>query len=167
MLNQRKLIHDSDKYQLRYMDELLKLEKSIGEVRGIISLVYNKKDVSNKESGIEDTNTQTEDDKIVWEQFPEKEEPSQVTHRTGAEGDDLEAAEEQPPAEEEGGEKKVPKFEIEDYRWTCSDVMTKNLPQTFLCMKGSKGCCDPNKTSAQFSTTPMEAIALSIDDFCQ
>jgi hypothetical protein len=49
------------------------------------------------------------------------------------EGDEDEPPVEEPPAEEQT----KPKFRVQDYKWTKTNGMSKNLPQIFRDFKGN------------------------------
>ena len=53
LCNQSKLSNDSDKLELRYMDELFDIEKHIGEVVGVIGLQFNYEQETINEDDIE------------------------------------------------------------------------------------------------------------------
>ena len=93
------------------MDELMAIEKHIGEVAGIISLQFNYENEVIKEED------------IAYEQFqekPEEEAPEQVEVPEG----------EEEPVPEEEAEKKEDKnaFKVEDYTWTAMNRIARNLP---------------------------------------
>lgn len=107
---------EEDKMALRYMDEIFKIEKKIGEVVGIIALQYHFESEFIRE------------DELVYEVFPE---PEVVEEPVKQEGDE-EAEEEQAEAEEDDEEKKEPEFKPQDYKWTISDRNPKPLPVLYV-----------------------------------
>ena len=52
LCNSSKLAFEDDKLELRYMDELQKIEKQVGEIRGIISLCHILEDIEMEEKDI-------------------------------------------------------------------------------------------------------------------
>ena len=91
--NSSKFIFDSDKLEMRYMDEFFNIEKSIGEIIAVIGLQFNYE----KEY--------IEDNEIEYEVFPE---PEVVVPKKREDGD--EELEDIPPVQDDDDEKKVPKF---------------------------------------------------------
>lgn len=113
LVNSGKLIMEEDQLELRFMDEFFMVEKHIGEVVGIIGLQYNAE------------KHHIESHEVVYEEFPE---PPQAPVKVKGEGDEEDEEEEKPAEEEEEGEEKLPKFKVEDYKWTVTDRKPRNLP---------------------------------------
>jgi len=114
---------------LRYMDELFLIEKTLGEVTAVVSLTYTK------EEGIDEA-------KIQRIEFPAEEEIV-VEKKVLGEGEE-EEEEAQAPADEEDGEgdgKPKPMdpkalAEKTGCAWTITDRQQKNLLTLFTNMKG-------------------------------
>lgn len=121
LCNSTKLVNEDDRLELRQMDELFALEKNVGEVNSIISLLYRLEE------------TQIPEDQKVFEVF-EAPPPKEVKPVKG-EGDEDEAPAEEPPADE--AENSKPKFKPEEYQWTITNAKPKNLPQLFNSFKGN------------------------------
>mmetsp|Transcript_7196 Transcript_7196/g.12137 ORF Transcript_7196/g.12137 Transcript_7196/m.12137 type:complete len:296 (-) Transcript_7196:59-946(-) len=145
--NQAKLNKEEDRLELRFMDEFLFIEKSIGEIVGVIGLQFQYEEEMMDEKDLE------------YEKFPE---PDPALNQPKPKAED----EEEAPADEEG-EKKAPKYKPEDYEWTITNKHPKNLPQLFLRCKGKEVSVHEVKTAEQFSNSQYEAISRSLDEFCQ
>jgi hypothetical protein len=111
LCNSQKLSMLDDQLELRFMDELFNIEAIIGEVAAIIGLQFKAEAEFIRE------------DQVVYEKFPDP--PPVEVKKAPVEGD--EEAPEEPPPEDEG-EKKAPDFKPEDYQWTVSNRIPKNLP---------------------------------------
>mmetsp|Transcript_22762 Transcript_22762/g.21964 ORF Transcript_22762/g.21964 Transcript_22762/m.21964 type:complete len:289 (+) Transcript_22762:1990-2856(+) len=134
--NSNKLIFDHDKLELRYMDELFNIEKTIGEIIAVIGLQFHYE----KEY--------MEENEIEYEVFPDPE-PVVVQQQFDEDGNPIEPEVQQ---EEQEGENKKPKFKPEDFKWTITDGKPKNLPQLFNQCKGVNTIND-TKTAEQFSSS--------------
>lgn len=60
----------------RHMDEILEIERSLGEIAGITSFQHSEE------------TTIVPKEEIDWEEFPEPEEPAEVKNEGEGEGDD-------------------------------------------------------------------------------
>lgn len=132
MCNTYKLQEQDDQLEMRVMDEIMAIERNIGDIAGIIGLQFSYEAEVIKEDDIE------------YEQFP-----TAAPEQKPAEGeggiDNLEDIEEEKPAEEgepaegkEEGEAPEQQFKPEQYTWTITNRAPKNLPQLFASMKGRK-----------------------------
>ena len=132
------------------MDELLEIERSIGEVIGVASLQY----------GGEEPSTINKED-IEWEVFPEiivVEKPKQYDE----EGNEII---EEPPAPLDDEEaNKPPPFNPREFDWTITNRKPRNLPQLFLQMKGKNGLNDVRQAE-DYSTIQYDAIAQGLDAY--
>ena len=90
------------------MDEVLEIERQIGEIAGISSLQY---------GGEEPTQINKED--IEWEVFPEPEVIEQPKVIGEGEGDD--AVDNQPPPVDEEEANKPPPFNPKEFDWTITN----------------------------------------------
>jgi len=134
------------------MDELFSIEKSVGEVSSVISLVFNEEA------------TQVLEEQKEYEQFEQEEVKEEKPKVEGEDGEEAPAEEE--PAEGDDGEPKKPAFKPEDYKWTITNGCPKNLPQLFRDFKGGS-VIDDKKSAQEFSSSSQfEAIAKSLDQFC-
>uniref|UniRef100_A0A7S3CSN3 Uncharacterized protein n=1 Tax=Strombidium rassoulzadegani TaxID=1082188 RepID=A0A7S3CSN3_9SPIT len=149
MCNSTHLSDFNDQLELRFMDELFKIEKIIGEVEAIISFQYQLEQYF------------TSEDKLVYEQFPD---PPPVEEKPKpAEGEE---EEEQAPPEEDDGEKKAPAFKPEMYNWTVSDRNPKNLPHLYHSLKGLVSTTNDDKRAKDFDPNNQKiAIAKCLDSF--
>lgn len=85
LCNNRKLLNEDERLELRHMDEMFGIENTIGEVVSVISYTFNfDKDY-------------IEEHEIQYEVFPEPEQPVEPVKKP--EGDDEEEEEEQPAAD--------------------------------------------------------------------
>jgi hypothetical protein len=64
--NSGKLLHDEDKLDLRYMDELFMIEKTLGDVEAVCSLTFNKEE-----------NFTGDESKLTFEVFEKPAEPEE------------------------------------------------------------------------------------------
>lgn len=55
---------------------------------------------------------------------------------------------------------------MENYPWTITNRMPRNLPQLYGSLKG-KSYIHEVKNADQYSSSQYEAIARSLDEFCQ
>ena len=150
------------------MDELFMIEKHIGEVQAIVGLQF----MTEREY--------IEDNEVEYEVFAEPEVVEVKKRPAGGEdGEEGEPVEEAPADGGEDGEKKVPKFKVEEYKWTVTDRRPKNLPQLFMQSKGigarhevktasSLGLDNGNSspTNGISSAAMHESVTRSLDDFC-
>lgn len=120
LCNSKKLVNDEDKMALRFMDELFRIEKKLGEVVGIIGLQYFVE------------NEFIREDELVYEVFPEPEVVEVVKKPKGEDDEDEEEEEPEPDADDDDGEPKQPAFKVEDYKWTISDRNPKSLPVLYV-----------------------------------
>lgn len=121
LCNATKLKQSLDKLQMRQMDELFALEKNIGEVNSVISLLFCKEETTIPES------------KIKYEKF---EAPIVVEKKVErVEGDDDDAPPDEPPADD--GEPVKKAFNPAEFEWTITNGESKNLPQLFRDFKGN------------------------------
>ncbi len=98
-----------DKMEIRNMDEVLEIERQLGEIQGIVSMQY---------GGEEPTHINKED--IEWEIFPEPEVVEEVKVVGEGEGDEQVEPPAQ-PADEDEDPNKPPPFIPKDYDWTISN----------------------------------------------
>ena len=106
------------------MDELFALEKEIGEVNSVISMLYDQFE-----------ETAIPEDKIQYEKFEAPvEQPKKPVRQDGDEEEEVPP--EEPPADEEGEEAKKP-FNPAEFKWTITNGQPKNLPQLFREFKGN------------------------------
>lgn len=122
LCNNRKLENEADKLATRHMDELLAIEKCLGEIQGVVSLQY-----------------QLEKINFECDKFEEFEEP--VVEKKAAEPqlDDDGQPIDAPPADDapvDDGEPKAPVFNPADFKWTATNGISHNLPQVFKDLKG-------------------------------
>lgn len=115
LCNATKLANEADQLEMRQMDELFALEKNIGEVNSVISLLFCEEPTTLEGVKIEPK------EEVVIETKPKKER---------AEGDEEEEEEQQEeePAEDEDGEEKAKKFNPGEFEWTITNGLPKNLP---------------------------------------
>ena len=116
LCNSAHLTEEEDRLEMRFMDELFMIEKHIGEVQAVVGLQF------------ESESEYIEENDIEYEVFAAPEVVEVKRRPAGEEGEEGEAAEEQPPAEGDDGEKKKPTFKVEDWKWTVTDRRPKNLP---------------------------------------
>lgn len=135
---------------LRFMDELFRIEKKLGEVVGIVSLQY----------FIE--NEFIREDELVYEVFPE---PEVIEAPAKKEGEEDEEEEEEPPADDDDEEQKAPAFKVEEHKWTVSNRHPKSLPVLYVQNKGTSAYHDV-KNADTYSNKTFEAISKSLDEFC-
>lgn len=131
------------------MDEILEIERQLGEVAGIASLQY---------GGEEPVYINKED--IEYEVFPEPE-VIEAPVKVDGEGDD-----EQPPApvDEEEDANKPPPFDPKIFDWTVTNKKAWNLPQLFLQLKGKAGISEV-KQAEDYSSIQYDAISQGIDAY--
>lgn len=148
--NSNKLESRDARLQLRFMDEFFAIEKTIGEVVGVISL-QNEKEQS------------TFDISPAEIQEPVQEEVKEAPPKK-AEGEEGEEAEEAPA--EEGEEPKVPKWDPKKFRWTVTNGRSKNLPQLFRDYMGNRCNFDEKNWKTYGAGSHGEAAVKALDEFC-
>ena len=125
LLNTNRLKEENDKMELRVIDELLVIEKDIGEIRAIIRLTY------------DDYENIADDRVAVKKVIEEKKEAKEEVKEEIKKEDEEEVA---PPPQEEEKEDK-PKFNPDDYAWTDTKGKPRNIGQFF---SGWKKCTPKN-----------------------
>lgn len=149
LCNSNKLSNENDILELRPLNELVEVEREIGEVVAIASLKFTQ-----EKEGLED-------DELEYEEFPEP--PQEEVKKPEGEG---EGEAEQPPADlDEGeGDAKKDNFKVEDYQWTITNRKPKNLVQVYLQMK-EKNAVHETRSAEEYSSSQYEAISKSLDEF--
>jgi hypothetical protein len=148
LCNSSKLAKEDDILELRPMDELIEIEREIGEVEAVVSLKFNQE----KEV--------IEEEELEYEEFPEP--PPEEEKKVEGEG---EGEQEQPPPEEDEGEgNKKENFKVEDYQWTITNRKPKNLAQVYLQLK-DQNALHEIKNAEEYSSSQYEAISKSLDEF--
>lgn len=152
LCNTGKLSSEDDQLELRYMDELLSIEKNIGPIAGAIGLQFTY-----------EPETQNQED-AQYEEFKAE---AQVEKKQNAEdgGDGGSNDGENAAAEGEGAAAKATAFKVEDHQWSMTNRQPHNLPQLFMKLKA--GAIHEMKPADQFSSSQYEAISKSLDEFCQ
>ena len=147
--NSAKLEHESDKLEVRMMDEFFQIEKHLGEVRAVFGLQDELEEQAVDAS------------KVALVEFPAEAE-GEKKPVAPAEGDEA-------PADggEEGGEAKAPAFEPKDYQWTVTNKQARNLPQLFLSCKPKQTTKHEVKKAASYSSSESAAISGALDELCQ
>lgn len=148
LCNSNKLIKEEDLIEMRPMDELVEIEREVGEIVAVVSLKFNQE----KEN--------IEDEELEFEEFPEP--PPVEEKKPEGEGD---GENNQPPPaeeEEEGAKKEV--FHVEEYQWTITNKKPKNLAQVYMQLKGHNAVHEI-KNADEYSTSQYEAISKSLDEF--
>lgn len=146
--NSNKLESDEQRLQMRFMDEFFSIERSIGEVVGVISL-QNEKEATSYEVPAD-----------CFEE-PVVEEAKEAAPKQ--EGEDGEEAQEDAPAD--GDEPKVAKWSHKDYRWSIPDGRPKSLPVLFRNYKNGK--FDEKKWKDFHVNSHGDAAVKALDEFCQ
>lgn len=108
LCNANKLQNASEKLQLRFMDEYFQIEKSLGEVFGVISLQETEED---SHFTVEAGNFEEPVEEEVKEEAPKAE----------GEGEDE-------PAADGDEEVKKPAWDAKKFRWSITNGRSKNLP---------------------------------------
>ena len=124
--------------QSRQMDQLLAVEKYIGEIAGVITL------------GKETKSAEYRQDDYEKEKFPEPE--IVLVKPRVIEGDD--EAPEEPPAEETT--KKVNSFRPEMFEWTITNGIPKTLPMLYRLFKGQKNVKNETERFSEFTAEYIE-----------
>ena len=146
--NTNKLIREEDMLELRPMDELIEIEREIGEIIAIANLKFSQ-DIE-----------QIEEYEAIYEEFPEP--PPVEEKKVEGEGE----GEQEPPKQEEDegeGEKKED-FKVEEYQWTITNKKPKNLAQVYIQLKGANAVHEV-KNADEYSSSQYEAISKSLDEF--
>ena len=123
LLKSNKLKDDNEKLEFRAIDELLTIEKEVGETQTVIRLSHEPyEDVA--------------DDRIA-ERIPVEEKVEEKKEeKKNEEGEEGEAEPEAPPPEEdEEGKPLKPKFNPLEFAWTNTEGKPRNLGQFFLAWK--------------------------------
>jgi hypothetical protein len=142
LCNSTKLQHRADQLGMRQMDELFALEKNVGEVNSVVSLLFHAEETKERQPEYE-----------VFEKPVVEEKPKAKVNEEG---------EEEPPAEEPPADGEVKKvFDPSIYNWSKSSGEPKNLPQLFRAFKGSISDQQVNALNSS------EAIAHELDKFCE
>lgn len=147
LCNSSKLSNESDLLELRPLDELIEIEREIGEVVAVASLKFSQE----KET--------VEDEEQEYEEFPEP--PPQEEKKVEGEG---EGEQEKPPADEGEGDQVKEDFKVEEYTWTITNRKPKNLAQVYLQMK-EQNAVHEIKNAEEYSSSQYEAISKSLDEF--
>jgi adenylate kinase family enzyme len=149
LCNSNKLANEHDILELRPMNELIEVEREIGEVVAVASLKF-----SQEKEGLEE-------DEVDYEEFPEP--PQEEVKKQEGEG---EGDEQQPPPDvDEGeGDDKKDNYKVEDYQWTITNRKPKNLVQVYLQMK-EQNAIHETKNAEEYSSSQYEAISKSLDEF--
>ena len=148
LCNANKLIKEDDILELRPMDELVEIEREIGEIVAVASLKFNQ-----------ETETIEEND-VEYEEFPE---PPPVEEKKAEDEGEGEAEKPKQPEDEGEGEKKD-NFKVEEYQWTITNKRPKNLAQVYLQLKGSNSVHEI-RNAEEYSSSQYEAISKSLDEF--
>ena len=164
--NSAKLENHEDTLQLRFMDELMAVERCIGEVVGVIGLQNEKMSTTFAADRIEE---------------PVIEEEKVAAAKPDGDPENPEDNQEEPDAN--AAEAAKPKWKHTDYRWTDTNGKTKNLAQLFRDLKGDAAarraaCTDESKDvgGAFFeeknwkntgSTSHGDAAVKALDEFCE
>jgi len=146
--NSGKLDSKEESLQLRFMDEFFAIEKTIGEVVGVIGLQNEKMPTTYQPESYEEP---------VEEVKEEKPAP--------AEGDD--GPEDGGAAQEEEGGEKKPVWTSTKYRWTVTNGKSKNLPQLFRDYMGNRANFEEKNWKAYGATSHGDASVKALDEFCQ
>ena len=119
-----KLKDEDDQLEVRLMDELMMIEDKLGEVAGMIGLQF------------QFISDEVKDSDIEWLKFEEKPKVEKIPV-LNEEGEEVPQEEEAPVEEEQ-----KPSFKPQEYQWTDTDRLQKNLPQLFMRMKGKSAVHD-------------------------
>ena len=122
LINVTKLKDTEDRIELRAMDELLTIEKEIGDIKAIVRLT--KEDY-------EDVLDDRVAEKIVIEEKKEEKKEEKEEKKEDAEGEPEEPS--APVEGEEGSDK--PKFKPELFAWTNTEGKPRNMGQFFTAWK--------------------------------
>lgn len=141
------LLKEEDLLELRPMDELIEIERELGDIVGIASLKF-RSNCGN-----------VEEEEVVYEEFPEPPPVEEKKHEGEGEGE-----QEQPPPEDEGEGDKKEDFKVEEYQWTITNKKPKNLSQVYLQLKGASGVSEM-KNAEDYSHSQYEAVSKSLDEF--
>lgn len=148
LCNANKLVKEEDVLELRPMDELVEIEREIGEIVAVASLTFDQ-----------DTERIEEND-VEYEEFPE---PPPVEEKK-AEGEGEGDAEKPKQPEDEGEGDKKDDFKVEEYQWTITNKKPKNLAQVYLQLKGANSVHEL-RNAEEYSSSQYEAVSKSLDEF--
>ena len=146
LCNANKLQNASEKLQLRFMDEYFQIEKSLGEVFGVISLQETEED---SHFTVEAGNFEEPVEEEVKEEAPKAE----------GEGEDE-------PAADGDEEAKKPAWDAKKFRWSITNGRSKNLPQLFRDYLGNKCNSEVKNWRSLHCDTTRDAITKALDEFC-
>jgi len=136
------------------MDEFFAIERSIGEVVGVISL-QNEKEVTTFDLAND-----------CYEEIVIEEVKKVVVK---VEGGDEDEGEQEAAAEEE--ESKIPKWNPKDYRWSITNGRSKNLPILFRNTKGGvvgkTSSFEEKNWKSYGANSHGDAAVKALDEFCQ
>ena len=147
LCNTGKLTREEDILELRPMDELIEIEREIGDIVAIASLKFSQ-----------DIDT-TEENEVEYEEFPEPPPVEEKKAEGEGEGDEIPKQ----PEDEGEGEKKED-FKVEEYQWTITNKKPKNLAQVYIQLKGANAVHEI-KNAEEYSTSQYESISKSLDEF--
>lgn len=147
MCNTNILSNEEDLLELTPMNELLDIEREVGEVVAVSSLKF--------------TQESTEEEEAEYENFPEPPPVEEVKKEGEGEGDEPEP---EPEQDEGEGDNKKEDFKVEDYQWTITNKKPKNLVQVYLQLKG-KDAIHEIKNAEEYSSSQYESISKSLDEF--
>lgn len=148
LCNSNKLSNEDDLLELRPMNELIEIEREIGEIVAISSLKFSQDVV--------------EDEEVEYEEFPEP--PPVEEKKKEGEGEGDEDQPEPEPEEEGEGDHKKEDFKVEDYQWTITNKKPKNLVQIYLQLK-KQNAVHEIKNAEEYSSSQYESISKSLDEF--
>lgn len=135
--------------QTRSMDELFTIQRSIGEIAGVMSLTSEK----------EPTTFDISADMI--EQAEEEEEQKEAP-QLDENGEPIPKEEENQNAEEQ----KAPAFNPKRYKWTMTNGMSKNLPQLLRDVVTESWSFDDKNWKTLGCNSHADAAVKSLDEFC-
>lgn len=147
--NSSKLQSETQRLQLRFMDEFFAIERNIGEVVGVIGLQNEKQQTTFE---------------ITDEMYEEPVEEETKEEKPKVEGDDEEAQEDAAPEE---GEAKAPTWNPRKYRWSVTNGKSKNLPQLFRDYMGNRCNFEDKNWKAYQASSHGDAAVKALDEFCQ
>mmetsp|Transcript_5549 Transcript_5549/g.5273 ORF Transcript_5549/g.5273 Transcript_5549/m.5273 type:complete len:417 (-) Transcript_5549:7-1257(-) len=147
MCNTNILSNQEDMLELTPMNELIDIERELGEIVAVSSLRF--------------TQEPTEEEEVEYENFPEPPPVEEVKKEGEGEGD---APEPEPEQDEGEGDNKKEEFKVEDYQWTITNKKPKNLVQVYLQLKG-KDAVHEIKNAEEYSSSQYESISKSLDEF--
>lgn len=146
LCNSNKLSDEGDLLELTPMNELIEIEREVGEIVAVSSLKFSQES--------------TEEEEVEYENFPEPPPEEEEKKEGEGEGDQPE-----PEPEEEGeGDAKKEDFKVEDHQWTITNRKPKNLVQVYMQLKG-KDAVHEIKNAEEYSSSQYESISKSLDEF--